>query len=480
MSRKRQITNKIILEARNLTKFYGERAIFDSQSFNIYKGECVGIVGENGSGKTTLMKILAGVENPDLGVVIRHASVSYIPQMPEHDNIDIFNLDWRMINPVGDKSGGERMRLVISSELSKGTAFVMADEPTSNLDTDSIFMLEEELEEVETLIVISHDRTLLDKFCNRILEIKDGKINEFSGNYSAYLEETKRREQFFESEYESYISEKRRLEKTLKEQQNKASKMTKTPSRMGNSEARLHKMEVRQKKGKADGENAVLKKRIEGLEEKERPKKTVNVHIDLSMTNPPANKYVLRAENFSFAYEDNVVFDNVSFNIGNSAKVAVLGSNGCGKSTLLNAVYNREKGIYMPPQVKCGILSQQFLNMDFEKSVLDNVLQNSMQSQAVCRNILARLLICGNDVHREFKTLSGGEKIKAGLASLIVSDVNFLILDEPTNYLDSKSLEALTEVLKGYDGTVMFASHDRSFVDAVATDTINIDIFKTK
>lgn len=470
MSKNRNYSGELLLEAKNISKYYGDRQIFKTDLLQLYAGEHVGIVGMNGSGKTTLMEILAGIRPPDSGSVRSFAQVSYISQFDDGAQQDT-DLDASMRKFVGkgDMSGGERMRLRIANVLQSGTALLMADEPTSNLDFDGIELLERELWGVETLLLISHDRALLDTFCHRILEIRSGEIHEYMGNYSDYMRQRDAAHDRALFEYESYATEKKRLEKSLQKRRERAEKMTDTPSRMGNSEARLHRMEVRQRKGKVQQTSALLRSRLESIETKEKPRELAPVYIDLRLTKPPANKIVLTAKDVHFSYGKREILSGAHFEVPNGAKYALIGPNGSGKSTLLHLIRDGYPGLQMPPQAKCGMLAQQFEDMDLEKSALDNILRDSVQNQQTCRNILARLLLRGDTVLRPVKSLSGGERIKLGLAKLIVSDANVLLLDEPTNYLDLPSLEALQQMLKEYAGTVIFASHDRTFIDEVAT-----------
>lgn len=212
-----------------------------------------------------------------------------------------------------------------------------------------------------------------------------------------------------------------------------------------------------------------MKTRLEKLEIKEKPKELPKIRLDFSMTNPPENRVVISTDRLSFSYGSKKIFDKTCFSIPNGSKTALWGENGTGKSTLLNLIYkNLNDGIRIVPKAKLGYFHQTFENLEYNKTVLENVMRDSVQSQTTARTILARLLIRTDDVYKDIQCLSGGERIKVSFAKLFVSDANVLLLDEPTNYLDMLSVEALESVLCEYEGTVLFVSHDRAFVNSVA------------
>jgi macrolide transport system ATP-binding/permease protein len=238
---------------------------------------------------------------------------------------------------------------------------------------------------------------------------------------------------------------------------------------MGNSEARLHKRSANEKQEKINNAVNSLGTRLERLDVKEKPKELPKIKLDFSMTNPPENKIVISARNLTFSYGSRKIFDNTGFKVYNGSKTALWGENGTGKSTLLNLIgSNSSECINIVPKAKIGYFHQNFENLDYDKSVLENVMKDGVQTQTVARTILARLLISGDNVYKNVGVLSGGEKIKVSFAKLFVSDANILLLDEPTNYLDMMSIEALENVLCDYEGTVLFVSHDSAFVNTVA------------
>ena len=336
------------------------------------------------------------------------------------------------------------------------------------MDYRSIKVLKEKLSKVETIVLISHDRAFMDAICNKIIEIRNGKLFFYNGNYSFYKKQKNLKIKRQKMEYEEYILEKARLEKAISDRQGESKSMKKAPKRMGNSEARLHKGKVSEKKKKLDSTVKRIKSRIEKLQVKEKPDKILKVKIDFSLTNPPENKIVISSDKFCFKYNRNEIFHNAKFKVYNGKKTAVVGDNGCGKTTLLNLINMQDKQIYTVPKVAIGYFCQSLKNLSYDKTVLQNVMVSSIQSESCVRTILARLLIFGDAVYKKVGVLSGGEKIKVSFAKLFASKANVLLLDEPTNYLDMKSIEVLEDFLKSYEGTVLFVSHDRAFINYVA------------
>ncbi|MBP7176512.1 MAG: ABC-F type ribosomal protection protein [Thermoclostridium sp.] len=463
----------LILEAQNVKKYYGDRLIFVLEDLKVYTGDRIGIIGLNGSGKTTLLNILAGETEPDEGVVRHFCNIAYIRQFSQEEIcadqklISEFSLSGKTDQQV--YSGGEQTRIKIANAFSEDNLLVFADEPTSNLDYKGVELLAAKLEKVPSFLLISHDRYLLDSLCNRIIEVKDGSIRTFSGNYSDYREQNELECRNAEMEYEKYVSEKVKLESAIRNRKDRSTSMRKAPKRMGNSEARLHTRAANEKQEKVNNAANSLKTRIEKLEVKEKPREQPTIKLDFSLTRPPANKIILSATRLTFSYGTRKIIDNACFDIPNHTKTALWGENGTGKTTLLNLIYNQSTdAIKIVPQAVMGYFHQSFENLDFHQSILHNVMKSSVQSETVARSILARLLITRDAVHKNVGVLSGGEKIKVSFAKLFVSDANVLLLDEPTNYLDMASMKALEEVLKSYEGTVVFVSHDREFVNSVA------------
>lgn len=476
----------LLLEAGSLKKYYSDRLLIELDEFKIYTGDRIGIVGLNGSGKTTLLDILSGQLEPDDGFVKRYCEIGYIRQFGEEEGNDPdrkllkeFELDQKLQRE--GLSGGERTRLKIAEAFSKENVLLFADEPTSNLDYKGIELLKKKLERLESFILISHDRNLLDSLCNRILEVREGKIRFFNGNFTFYKKQCEMEWSRANLEYGKYIEERKSLEEAITNRKNRAGKVKKAPSRMGNSEARLHKRAANEKQEKIHNAANNIITRLDKLEVKEKPREQLGIKLDFTLTNPPENKYIITVENLSFSYGDVTVFKDAAFRIGNGFKTALWGENGTGKTTLLNLISeNNNKSISIVPKAKLAYFHQSFENLFPGESVLWNVMRDSIQKETVARTILARLLLQGSEVHKKVDVLSGGEKIKLAFAKLFVSNANVLLLDEPTNYLDMQSLEALESVIKEYEGTIIFVSHDRAFVKSVADKLLVLESLSVK
>lgn len=492
----------LILEATNIKKYYQDRLILAFDRLEIHSGDRIGIVGQNGAGKTTLLNILAGEIPVEEGTVKRYGEIAYLQQLSAEDNSTEENfaeeisaeekengkkgeaeaealpgIKQKLLKElrVQDKtrssklSGGEQTRLKIARALSEDKVVLFVDEPTSNLDFQGIKLLKEKLSQVETLLLISHDRVLLDDLCRKIIEVRDGKLSLYEGNFSAYQEQKRVKDEHARLAFEQYIAEKRKLEEAVRERTEEAQAMKKAPARMGNSEARLHKGGVKERQKKLHKSVNILKTRLEKLEVKEKPRNNPQVKFDFSLTDPLRGKIIVSCDDLSFSYdEENQIFRHACFKVYNGSKTALVGENGSGKTTLLNLINQRRKEIYLAPKANIGYFYQGFENLDYNRTILENVCEDSVQDETVVRTILARLLFFRDDVYKKVGVLSGGERIKVSFAKLIVSRANVLLLDEPTNYLDMTSLEALQNILGEYAGTVLFVSHDRAFVDAVA------------
>ncbi|MGE5612872.1 MAG: ABC-F family ATP-binding cassette domain-containing protein [Bacillota bacterium] len=509
----------LLLEAANLKKYYSDRLIVSVDDLKIYTGDRIGVIGQNGSGKTTLLDMLSGSIEPDEGYVKRYCEIGYIRQFDGENEFLAGKGPKLSCDKVGDDapglkllrefelnhklqrdvlSGGEFTRMKIAGVFSRDNILVFADEPTANLDYKGIDIFKRKLTEIDSFMLISHDRDLLDTLCNKILEVKDGKIRIFGGNYTFYRQQCDMERKRAFLEYEKYIREKTALEEAISNRKQRAKKMRKAPSRMGNSEARLHTRAANEKQEKLHNSVNSLITRLEKLEPKEKPREQPTIKLDFSLTNPPENKVVISTANLSFSYGSLQIFSDARFNVYNGKKTALWGENGTGKTTLLNLIYKEYRAKFQAPgenrlpgpsslrrepsgisgdykadfnivpKARLGYFHQGFENLVPGESVLWNVMRDSVQNETVARTILARLLIRGDDVYKRVEVLSGGEKIKAAFAKLFVSNANVLLLDEPTNYLDMASIEALESVLKEYEGTVLFASHDRAFVNEVA------------
>lgn len=475
----------MLVECKNLKKFYGDRLILDIEHLCIYDHDRIGVVGVNGAGKTTLLNLLSQRIEPDEGWVKLYGKCSYISQLepPEEKTIrpemaSLFKVHHTYRESM---SGGEKTRFKLAASLSQNHAILFADEPTSNMDLEGIQIVENSLAEYPgALVLVSHDRDLLDSLCTKIIEIEGGKIKTYSGNYSEYIKQKNEERKLAQFEYEQYVKEKKRLERAIISTREKVKSMRKTPRRMGNSEARLHKMGNQKAKAALDRAIKNMEKRIQHLEVKEKPPNIEKIKLDIGDVQKIYSKVIIEGNKLNKRFGEKVIFKDARFHLENGAKACLIGPNGCGKTTLLKMIVNQEPPIKIAPNVKIGYFSQELSILEEDKSILDNVMAESVYEESVVRILLARLLFKGDSVHKKIRVLSGGERVKASFAKIICSDFNLLILDEPTNYLDLNSLEAVEEVLRAYEHTLLFVSHDRRFINAVSNQIVIIEDHKLK
>lgn len=473
----------LLLELNKVKKFYGYKLILDIDELKIYLGDRIGIVGLNGAGKTTLIDILSQRINPDEGRVKLLGEFAYISQSgrPDHKNISSeMSSKFRVARTWNDNmSGGEKTRFKLAQALDKDSEIIFADEPTSNLDIDGIRLLEERLNEYKgTLIIISHDRDLLDKLCNKIIEVENAKIKVYNGNYTDYRKQKEDERERALFEYNQYINEKKRLEAIIQDTRQKSLSIKGPPKRMGISEARLHKMGGQKSKANLEKKINNLRKRIEHLEEKDNPIEARKIKIEMLGSSNLYSRIIIEGQDINKKFEDKIIFKDADFTIYNGNKVALLGPNGSGKSTLIKMIINKEEGIKIAQKARIGYFSQDMDILDQDLNILENVMNTSFYPENLARLILARLLFKGDSVYKKVSVLSGGELVKVSFAKLILQDNNLLILDEPTNYLDVDSLEAIESLLKEYDKTLLFVSHDRRFISSIADHIMTIENHK--
>lgn len=454
-----------VLEANRLKKWLGDRLLFAVEQLQIEKGERMGIVGVNGAGKTTLLRVLAGEEPADEGVIHRHGTVAWMKQIVKEPS-------------VSTKSGGELTRMKLMRVLAEKASLLFADEPTSHLDLDGVQWVEKELKQYDgAVLLISHDRALLDAVCTKILEIEQGQVRLYQGNYSDYRRQKEQQRKRAWFEYEQYVSEKKRLTEVYREKKKQSLTMEKPPKGMSPSEARLiaNKGKANSSRAKIDKQAKAIQSRINQLEKKEKPVELPTVQFDLDMYQPIQGKKAIHLERISKRFGKKQLFRELTCTIPTGKKVALIGKNGAGKSTLLQMIADQAAGIKLAPTAKIGYFHQQLASVNEDQTILENVRENSPYSEALIRTTLARLLFPRDAVFKPARCLSGGEKVKVALANIFLSDANVLLLDEPTNFLDLFAREELEKILKAYPGTILFASHDRQLIHHLADHVLILE-----
>ncbi|GIP32117.1 Vga family ABC-F type ribosomal protection protein [Paenibacillus sp. J2TS4] len=452
----------ILLEALHIKHYVKDRLLLDIAQLQIHHADRIGLVGRNGSGKTTLLNLLADKLSPETGTVLRHASYELLPQLKKTDTT---------------KSGGEVTQAYINDAIMKAPQILLADEPTTNLDTEHIEWLEKKLLQWKgAFVIVSHDRAFLDALCTTIWEIKEGQLTEYKGNFSDYAEQKELEHRQKTLAYEKYEMKKRQLEEALDLKVKKAEKATKAPKKVSPSEARITgaRPYFAKKQKKLQKVAKSIETRLEKLEKVEKIKETPAIKMNLPNADTVKDRIIIRAEKVPGVIGERLLWNKTSFQVRGGDKLAIIGPNGSGKTTLVKKIINQEKSFTISPSVKIGYFSQNINIVDVDKSILDNVRSTSRQDEALIRTVLARLHFFRDDVYKKVAVLSGGERVKVALAKIFLSDINTLILDEPTNFLDIETASALESLLKEYEGTVIFVSHDRRFIENIATRILTI------
>ena len=477
---------KIILEAAGLHLSYGERQLLKIDQLKIYDTDRIGLIGENGAGKTTLLRILAGEQQPEAGTVRRFVPAAVIHQEGKSGPGDDPELRarFRAQESRGSLSGGEMTRNRIAEALSAHPELLMADEPTTDLDQEGLALLRKALTGFQgALLLISHDRALLRKLCNRIWYLRDGTILDFPGGYDDFIAERDRRMERETFEYEQYKAERKRLKESAQRMAERASQVKKAPSRMGNSEARLHKREWTDSVLQLSHAKRTIQNRMDHLEVKEKPKALPEIRMKLGVAHPVEAKTVLECACGRMQAGGSELLRDTCFVLPTGSRTALIGPNGCGKTSLLHAILDQagaeirfQGKARWNPAARIGWFDQHHeQTMNRKKSVLENIMESSVYPEHFARTVMACLGLRGEAVFKPLELLSGGEKAKTALGRLLLMDCNTLLLDEPTNHLDLFTMEELEKLLASYGGTILFVSHDEEFIRKTATRIIRFD-----
>lgn len=514
----------MILSCSNIDKTFVDNHVIKSASFHIEDNEKAAIVGINGAGKTTLLKIITGSLPADAGLVTfaKDKSFGYLAQ---HQAVDSENtifdellsvkqevleleasmrqMEQDMKHVSGEKlelllqkyarlthrfedingyaykseitgilkglgfeeetfskkvetlSGGQKTRIALGKLLLKKPDLIMLDEPTNHLDLNSIAWLETYLLNYKgAVMIVSHDRYFLDRIATKIIEIDNGVVSSFHGNYSAYAEQ---KEHLRTEQMNAYLNQQREI----KHQEEVIDKL-----KQFNREKSIRRAESREKM----------------LDKIERLEKPVEVRADMNLKLTPhktSGNDVMQIEGLAKSFGSTHLFDNVSFEIKRGEHVAIIGDNGTGKTTLLkiiNELLPPDKGyIKLGTNVEIGYYDQEQQVLHMDKTLFEEISDTyPYLTNTEIRNTLAAFLFTGEDVFKKISALSGGERGRVSLAKLMLSEANFLILDEPTNHLDITSKEILETALNAYEGTILYVSHDRYFINKTASRILEL------
>lgn len=449
----------LLLEINYLEKNYGIEQVVSVKRLVLAANDKVAVVGKNGAGKTTLLRLITKEEEPDAGEIRLCGRVSAISQLAEPD--------------ADTKSGGEATQRRINRAFYQNPDLLLADEPTCNLDIDAIQRLEARLCAFSgALLLVSHDRALLEAVCSKVFDIETDTL--YHCGYADYVIQKKVEEAARLSQYQTYVSQKNRLKKMAAKKAQQSARVKRTPKRMGQSEARLHKMGGQNAKAKLDSAANAARTRIAQLEKVEKPYTEKEIVFDLQ-GGILHSDILVSVNRVSKAYGNRTVLQDCSFDVPRGKKTALIGANGAGKTTLLNMIAAGSAGIRTCARLKIGYFKQDISLLSLKKNLLENAMDGCAYDECFARTILARLQFGRDMLEKKAGVLSGGERIKLALACIMLRAYNLLMLDEPTNYLDAASRNALESVLAVYPGTILFASHDRALLNAAADRIVAIE-----
>jgi macrolide transport system ATP-binding/permease protein len=467
---------QICFEIENLEVNFLDKEIVKIDRLAVHQFDRIGIVGKNGAGKSTLLHLLAGKIYPTSGVVKSYVEPGYFEQM----EVSLIEADEALLSKLEvprnteQLSGGEQTRRKLAQLFTHYYEALLIDEPTTHLDQSGISFLIEELRYYYgALIIISHDRTVLDELVTTIWEVDGGKVRVYSGNYSDYMKQKKVEIEQQRQAHEQYIKEKTRLEKAAMEKMKKAEKIAQAGS-MSKKEANAKPNKMFMTKSKGTSQKAVqraakaIEQRMNKLQEIEEVHEERQIFFRQSQQLALHNKFPIMADRITLQVKNKVLLEEVSFQLPLGKNIAISGDNGSGKSTLLQYIVNHGDGITISPKAKIGFFKQMSYRFVMDENVLQFLKNRSEYDEGFLRSVLHSMQFSGTDLRKSVMSLSGGEAIRLQLCQLFLGEYNILVLDEPTNFLDIHTINALERFISAYEGTILFVSHDQTFINNVA------------
>lgn len=458
-----------IVNIEHISKIFGEKRIFEDASFGIQEGDKIGIVGINGTGKSTLLRIVAGLEEPDEGQVVRQngLKIAYLPQNPEFPagaTIRSYAMDhapdsgWKVQSnltklglteyeaKIEQLSGGQKRKVALAKVLAEDFDLLLLDEPTNHLDEEMIQWLEEYLRSYRgEILMVTHDRYFLDRVSNRILEVDHGKFYRYEENYSGFLERKAERE-------EIELASERKRQSILRMELEWAKRGCR--ARSTKQKARLERLEAL-KNGKAPVADSTVE--MDSVETR-MGRKTIELH------------------HISRQFGEKRIIEDFDYIVLKNQRFGIIGPNGCGKSTLIRMIAGVDAPdsgtIEIGETIKIGYFAQEMPDMDSSQRVIDYIKDigeyvTTKEGKITASQMLERFLFTPDMQYTPIAKLSGGEKRRLYLLSVLIQGANVLLMDEPGNDLDIPTLTILEDYLNSFSGIVIVVSHDRYFLDNV-------------
>lgn len=505
----------IELSLNKVCKSYGFDKVLDDVSFEVKTNERVALIGPNGCGKSTILKIIAGLENITSGSlsIRQNIKVGYLSQIPEVEDIkvidylysgmkdildlkerlnklekslekdysnsnitkylkvqeefiskngyiideevnkiiNVFKIDKKIIESnFNSLSGGEKTIVSLARLILSKPDLLLLDEPTNHLDINALEWLEQYLNNYKgAILLVSHDRYFLDKVVTKTILLERGNTTVFHGNYSYYLKENEKLEML---EFKSYQDQQKKIE-AMKDAIHKLREWGK----IGDNEKFFKRA-------------ANLEKRLEAMDKVSKP--ITKKEIPLSFSGERSGKDVIKIKDLTLSYPNKMLLDNISFYVNYKDRVCLMGDNGSGKSTLIKYILNNKD--VLGTNIKIGYIPQE-IKFETDSTILEEARKYFIGNETQLRSSLAHFLFYNENVYKKISKLSGGEKVRLKLFCLMQQEVNLLVLDEITNHIDIDTRETLEDALSSYNGTILFISHDRYFINKIANRVVHIE-----
>ena len=480
----------MLLQVNKIGKQFANESLFNGVSFTLDEGHKVALVGKNGVGKSTLMKILAGVESPDTGSVLLSSgrSISYVPQEVDgddsrtgveyiQDGLDIKEHQFLpVLNGLGvpqeiakqkltSMSGGQQTKILLTRLLLTPADIFLFDEPTNNLDIPSLLWLEKYLVSLKkAMIVVSHDLVFLDTVTNRVFELKDENLTIERGKYSHYLERKQKEFDRQMKEHKIHKEEISRIERNIDALQQKGTKIINTIAPDKDKLAAGRKKDDAQK---AQGKVKTLKKRLDIMKKAEKPFEEEVISLNIKACNTDSD-IEIDLDDVVAGYTDGVKVGPLSLHLGLGDRICLMGENGSGKSTLLKTIVGTmdplDGNVKRTECIVIGDFMQHHQQVRGTMTAREYFISNVSSDNERAMHTLKRTGFTDENINQQVSNLSSGMRARLQFAIFMALGVNVLILDEPTNHLDIETVNALTEMLKTYDGIVLLVSHNRWFL----------------